>query len=535
MNSTRQWGWTRLGAVITLAGAASMGGSYGCAGSPGGDERVGETPQAMENAEAKSASFEAPIDSVGCPDAPACTKLSAKIDPSLVVPRPTHAALLDAHFQLEDVFQQLLDLAGAPPSETPTELLRRLWDTENAVGSGAFSEPFQPHCTPGGDLNGYPLECPRFEGSLAFSAVPSDFIPVALFNRFDLAPTDGAHCGEYRIVYSSTAVSGAIILEGQLPNPHPECGIEACRPVAEFWQGLSSVTSEAVLGERLREFYFKGLSGFSPVIHPQSYGLGAKSGAYGTGGGQIRTNTITSSWQLREFQLAQSSEMVKGGPRLFANPVTVKNNPFGELFDFTSSRPEAGSFQSFFTGGGEIASLAATNVNNVAMATHDKFNAGQSTVSFDPVNDYVTSLDNGGAGNPFIQDIDAELQNIFCTPGIPCTPPLTPQNIADRATSQSCAGCHELSNSRDMGNGMTWPNSLGFLHVGFGGDLSEALTCVFLPHRRSVLLSFVRNCGTTVPVVTPPECGDGTGGKPAPIEPMLGKEKATLGGGSKVN
>ena len=30
----------------------------------------------------------------------------------------------------------------------------------------------------------------------------TDFFPVALFNRFDLAPEDGAHCGEYRIVYA---------------------------------------------------------------------------------------------------------------------------------------------------------------------------------------------------------------------------------------------------------------------------------------------------------------------------------------------
>jgi hypothetical protein len=28
----------------------------------------------------------------------------------------------------------------------------------------------------------------------------SSFAPVALFNRFDLVPADGAHCGEYRIV-----------------------------------------------------------------------------------------------------------------------------------------------------------------------------------------------------------------------------------------------------------------------------------------------------------------------------------------------
>ncbi|APR83417.1 Hypothetical protein A7982_08766 [Minicystis rosea] len=523
--------------MVSLIGGAAMGGSYGCAGAPAGGENVGETPEAIDNGETVSPIIDPPIviDPVECPEAPECTKMGAKVDPSLVVPRPTHAALLDTHFQLESVLQQILNLAGTS-NETPTELLRRLWDTENPAGSGAFSESFQPHCTPGGSLNGYPLECGRFEGSLAFSTVPSDFIPVALFNRFDLAPTDGAHCGEYRIVYSSTAVTGAIILEGQLPNPHPECGIEACRPVAEFWQSLSSAPDEATLGTRLRKFYYEGIHGFSPVIHPQSYGFDAGGGRYGASGGQIRINTITSSWQLREFHLARSSTLIKNGNKLFAQPVTVKNNPFGDLFKFTSTRPEAGPFQSFFVNGGEIASLAATNVNNVAMATDDQFNAGQSTSVSNPINDYVLSLNAGGAGNPFVQSIDAELHNLFCAPGTACTPPLNPQHIAERATSQSCAGCHQNSNGRDLGNGMTWPNSLGFLHVGFGGELSDALTCTFLPHRQSVLLTFLRNCGTTAPVVTPAGCNTG-GGRivPTPIEPLLSKESNTLGGGSSVN
>ncbi|MFT3771769.1 MAG: hypothetical protein QM820_40690 [Minicystis sp.] len=545
--------------VVALGAVSAIGGPEGCAAGP--EESVREAAQAVDEAQAVAAdpgdtvvSKDIGIDPIGidpigidpigidpilCTDAPACDgTITANVDPSLVVPRPTHAALLDTHFQLADVLQQLITLSGAA-GETPTELLRRLWDTENDAGSAAFNDGFQPHCA--GSLNNYPLECNRGEGGLAFSVEPTDFIPVALFNRFDLAPADGSHCGEYRIVYSSTAVTGALIFEGQLPNPNPACGLEACRPVAEFWQSLSSVSNPATLGKLLREFYFGGLPGFSPVIQPENYGFSAGKGVYGASGGQIRSNTITTSWQLREFHLALGD--AASGATLFAEPVTVKNNPFGELFEFGSSRPEAPSFQSFFpdssSGTSEVQTLVATNVNRVSMATPDNFNAGQSTVSFDVINDYQTALDAGGPGNPFMNAIGAELQRIFCAPGTVCTPPLTAQNVADRATSQSCAGCHQLSNGVNMGNGMTWPSSNGFLHVGFSGNLSPALRCVFLPHRQSVLLTFLRNCPTTkVPVVTPLGCGSSGGGKGGgiPVEPVLeSTEPETLGGGSKVN
>ncbi len=36
---------------------------------------------------------------------------------------------------------------------------------------------------------------------------PDGMHPVGLFNRFDLAPADGANCGEYRIVYAKNSSS----------------------------------------------------------------------------------------------------------------------------------------------------------------------------------------------------------------------------------------------------------------------------------------------------------------------------------------
>ena len=58
------------------------------------------------------------------------------------------------------------------------------------------------------DPNHYGQVCPRTHEFKLASVNPIDpnskvqFVPVGLFNRFDLAPKSGATCGEYRIVYA---------------------------------------------------------------------------------------------------------------------------------------------------------------------------------------------------------------------------------------------------------------------------------------------------------------------------------------------
>lgn len=89
---------------------------------------------------------------------------------------------------------------------------------------------------------------------------------------------------------------------------------------------------------------------------------------------------------------------------------------------------------------------------------------------------------------------------------------LLPEHIADRATALSCGGCHQLSNGRDLGDGITWPFSRRFVHVdessglepgpdGSRWPISQALTDVFLPFRQKVLESFLtsrpRRCDET--------------------------------------
>ncbi|HEX7838942.1 MAG TPA: hypothetical protein VF469_15800, partial [Kofleriaceae bacterium] len=63
-----------------------------------------------------------------------------------------------------------------------------------------------------------------------------------------------------------------------------------------------------------------------------------------------------------------------------------------------------------------------------------------------------------------------------------------------------CGGCHQLSNSKAIGGGLTWPASAGFVQStefteagpdGTRFQLSGALTGVFLPHRAQVLQNFL--------------------------------------------
>ncbi|MCA9625051.1 MAG: hypothetical protein KC731_38765 [Myxococcales bacterium] len=488
------------GALIAAGMVLSLG---ACLGEGPDDEGIGE--ESLELVEKGGISIDPP-----CPPVPACDPtIDVAQRPSLLVTLtdPGGPTILNNFFQLEDVLDQLIAEAGV--TQTATDLFQRLWDTENTDAGGFFGESYQPHCDDaGGTINGFPIDCPRQEGVLA-GASPADFVPVAVFNRFDLAASDGSHCGEYRIIYAMVGgMPGRnfIIFEGQLPNPNPSCGVDSCRPVAEFWHGLEAMGTKA-RANALHDFYFVGLPDFGPVITPANYGFGSKGGTYGHSGGQIRTNQFGNfnRWQLREFQLDQGcssgKELSLGGIikaptptacRLIAKPVTVKDNPFGELFNTNPLDPLTVAFQADFvdsSGGPSVVErLAASSLMAIGLGTDDVYNAGQSTSQpsgGDP-DIYPNEL---AAGGPFAADIQTELTAI--------SSPLTPLHITRRAMTQSCAGCHQLNNGThsNLGGGLTWPSSLGFVHVDEAGNVSPALSSTFLPHREQVLETFLRACG----------------------------------------
>ncbi len=196
-----------------------------------------------------------------------------------------------------------------------------------------------------------------------------------MFNRLDLAPVDGSHCGEYRIVFSrnpgadpdapSSAGEGNVIFEGQLPNPSPQCGVDACRPIAELWNSLSPSDPAALL-QALDDFYFAGLPGFRPVVHPANYGMQPDCHS----GGQVRTDMFTAffEWQLREFKL----DIDCSGPcTVYFRPVTVKNTPTSQVH-FAVGTPFAEAYL------GQIDELAAPTLMGISMDLPDQFNLGRS-------------------------------------------------------------------------------------------------------------------------------------------------------------
>ncbi len=401
-------------------------------------------------------------------------------------------------FTLENLLNQLASQSG-DADLSGLGFWRQFWDTQNTgpgLGRGA-------HCDDESVLNptfnGYPLECPRTEGDEVNNdpfdvGAATAYEPIALSNRFDLAGTDGSSCGQYRITFarnsgkSSALRRNFVIFEAELPNPAPSCGIEGCRPITDFWVSLSEEEDPAVRAQRLQDFYFNGIpsENVSPVFHVNNYMAGT---------GQIRTNQFLNTpfsgiWQLREYKIGVFC--AGNDCDMQAVPVTVKENPQGELFDTSFSDPRAEQFRSFFPS--QIESLAEDDLNLISMLIPDDFLPGQSN-SQGVQSNYSFHLDQNGS---FATTIQNRLNQLGSG--------LTPGQIANRATTQACGGCHQISNGRDLGDGLSWPFSLGFVHtsestfVDSAGverhQRSQALNDVFLPHRAGILQDFNDNVGS---------------------------------------
>lgn len=395
------------------------------------------------------------------------------------------------NFPLLKVMQQLVT-QSAVPGLTPLALFQNWWSTATPPG-----------CAP--NFNNFPYQCPRVEGNQAAvnpfinpGVNPDEYVPTALVNRFDLAPLNGADCGEYRIVYAKRSgfnnpgQRNLLIFEAVLPNPTPGAGLAGCTPVAKFWANLTATTTAATRVSMLQNFYFSGLPGFMPVIHMDNYGN--RAGPPATG--QVRTNQFMQPpWTLREFKVVRST---CGGLPCALNflPVTVATNPGGTLFDPLSGHPQAPAFQNTAFPS-QVPSLAINDINLFNLATATPDNSGQSHAQ-GPENDYLFHF--GAGPSPFRTNIQNALTAI--------PSPLTPQDIVARSLALSCAGCHQISNGANLGGGIVWPPSLGFVHVSeqtgpgpFGPryNISPALSAVFLPHRKAVLETFLNgSCGDAV-------------------------------------
>jgi hypothetical protein len=470
-------------------------------------------------------------DSNSCVTPPPIDEAAIDIDKSLIVHDVETMGDSTGPFKLRRTLDQIATQAGIA-GVTGETVYRDLWDTQNpkpgAGGPLHCDDVASPVPGPGlGGLNGYPVHCRNADGSQANTAATDldKYRPIALVNRLDLAHEGWRNCGEHRIVYgrtdSSTLHRNFIIFEAVLPNPKPGCR-SACKPVMEFWAGLSSSTVNTAQRQAKLATFFYGspppagsppgtpqvpfFAGFQPVVHLDHYTAKGVGSTYGSSGsGQIRTNQFFQQpWLLKEFHLLLDC----GSPPCAFSvvPTMIKVNPFGELWNATlpTSSPFAGRANAFQA---DLLSGSPTAVQALASATFDgigygvdlEFDAAEANSQFGAAPDNYRVVFNAGAGSAF----NADFASAATAAG------KTADQLVNRAVALSCAGCHQpsafgltaansIGSATLVGGGArdSWPNSLpsGFVHVGetaAGGvfPLSPALTDVFLPSRKANLVS----------------------------------------------
>lgn len=395
-------------------------------------------------------------------------------------------------------FERVLTALTAGTQTSPAQLYQQWLDTFNAKPGLVSADG--PHCDDfvvdgGPSLNGFPRRCPVPEGLFANEQpfTPGRFIRIGITNRFDLAPADGSNCGQYRLVFARPSSAPLdmfhIIFEAVLPNPNPAAGLSACRPVADFWAGLSAVGSMDERRAQLEMFFFQGLPGFSPVVRAENY----------SGAGGIRTSQRTGAVGPRMYQFRATRDCTAGDCRITMRPDALENMIFGPFFDSHLDTPQARRFRDNFVT--QVSTLAVRDVNEYFMNVPSEFLMAESNPSdtvplFLLVEPFTQGLATP-AGVDFNNRIAAELTRIGST--------LTPSQVVLRADTQGCIGCHLVSGS--VGEGVVFPRAGDHLqhldeHVvedGEGGvasrfAISPAMQ-VFIPHRMQVLHDFL-NRGT---------------------------------------
>ncbi len=397
----------------------------------------------------------------------------------------TDQAILDA-FPFERVMNAVVARSGTRTSAL--SLYQQMFDTQNpkpglVSAEGAHCDDFLVDGRP--SFNGLPRRCPTPEGLLAqTNPFTGDHIPLALINRFDLAPTDGSNCGQYRIVFARKTSSAFerlhFIFEAVLPNPTPSAGLAGCRAVAQFWAELSRITSIDERRARLDAFFFTGLPGFAPVLHPDH--LTAASG------GGIRTmQNARGPLQNRFYQFRLEWRCARGECRLVAEPDVLQNMPYGRFFDATYDTPAARRFRDAFVE--EVRNLAVDDRNRFFMNIPREFllaesNPGESELDTVFEIPYLRGQISP-QGTAFAQRISGELKKVGST--------LSPLDVVSRAHKLSCVGCHFFQGN--VGSTEFYQQiSESVIEPGEAGPrfaISSTMQNVFIPHRIDVLRTFL--------------------------------------------
>ncbi len=388
-------------------------------------------------------------------------------------------------FSMDEVLTAVIVNSGS--AGTSAGLHDQLFESFKTKATGALGVQ---HCDDvksffsAAKINGFPIECPRAEGTLVGKL--ANWQAIAVVNRFDLAPTTGADCGEQRIIFSNTAVGrGFLIFEAKIPNPTPEVGIAACRPIAEFWASLAAVSSPSTRASKLKQAFLSGeptlaAAGFSPFMKAQHFTELS---------GQIRSNNFGQPpWTLREHKL--SVVLVNGVQRVSAVLSAAGNSSYGPTWDETKATHNSTTCRQAILD--NLGMLLGGNVEELGLSLPKSCWSGESRD--DTNQDYSLHLGNSPI---FRQQLAAKIQAL--KPGST----LTMTQVANRARfASSCIGCHQQAVNLNIGGGLTTPGSLGFVHVSEQGSescgdgttcfpISPALKTVFLPKRLEVLNNFL--------------------------------------------
>jgi len=412
--------------------------------------------------------------------------------PELVLDPRLSILVTDVDTTKQIKFSEVMDQLvrqGGDSSLTKLDLFHQWWDTaDKKPGRGPG-----PHCDdesaakPDGfsTRNGFPYRCPRPEKSEASSdpfineSADTGYSAITFSNRFDLISADMSDCGEYRIVFarnsgkpkeSSGKNRNLINFEARVPNPEPANGIKGCRPILDFWHGLSDTSiSASDRGKKLHDFYLNGLPGdhIGPVVDIRHYTVGT---------GQIRTNQLLFgsaplefTWTLREFKA-----VVDPHRRLRIVPDTAKTSPGNDLFRCGSANPHVAALTGDIRK--KILKLLGADINSIGFSIspeHDNANAfegdewdGDAAKLGDVRAAFWVPCADGTMPNPVLSQ---SIQDALIAAG-PAAMDLTPKNIVDRIRTQTCAGCHHYSGNGsygpdDLGGGVAWPDKAKADHV----------------------------------------------------------------------
>lgn len=360
-------------------------------------------------------------------------------------------------------------------------------------------------------------------------------IPIAVFNRIDLAPKSFEDCGEFRIVYSlkrplSDGARYFLIFEAVPANPEtsPHEKKMFCQAVAQFWIDLPELDVETA-GTKLERFFYEGIISDTkkfgtPVIHP--YNLGHIHGQIrGNFRAKIEAapNELKTLWQMREWRLKINVDA--DVPTLEFASVPLENAPKIELYeDLTNGSIPLQNLKSKFREYFELqlaSNLIAPNpnvqnmdarwiINNLGGASQSDdsgpqidgrlFDEFQNMLSGNTTRDRIRFGSNGTDGivGEFLALSKSVLDNStsVCLEGANCQT-ISPRELLNRSHILSCGGCHQPFDNRlgkIGGEEINWPNGHDFTHVSEPDvlpRLSNALRDFFLPFRKANLENFV--------------------------------------------